>query len=61
MKITITYRSSKQVGPESYQEYTEVVHVLPGDTLLDAFEKTTKDWKHRSLKCDFELHYDFED
>jgi len=57
MKITATYRTCIQCGPDDYEAHTKVIHLLPTDTLEVAFEKITVGWKNKD-NVDVELHFE---
>ena len=59
MKITATYRTSRQITESDWVPLTRVVHVLPTDTVVDIVKKVRRD--HRQFYPnayieDFELH-----
>lgn len=59
MKITVTYKTSVQVGPDDWNVYTEVVHLDENDTLKSVHEKLTKGFgEHSNKKFDGEIHFD---
>ena len=39
MKVTLTYKTSNQIGPQDWDIFTKVIHVNPGDTILDIYQK----------------------
>jgi len=57
MRITATYKTCTQCSPDDYETYTKVIHLLPTDTLEQAFGKITEDWKNKD-KVDVELHFE---
>ena len=39
MKITITYQTIKQTGPDDYTPYTRVIHLMSNMSLEQVYEK----------------------
>jgi hypothetical protein len=58
MKITITYPTTQQCGPEQWESYTKVIHLSPDMTLQAVLEKVTGDWKLKPETLDVEIHFD---
>lgn len=56
MRVTITYRSGSQSGPDEYTNWTEVIHISPLSTLTEVYEECFKSkWVG---KVNVELHFD---
>ncbi len=56
MKVTITYRSGSQVGPDEYENWTEVIHINQYETFRDVYLEHFKgQW---TGKVNVELHID---
>ncbi len=56
MKVTITYRNGSQVGPDEYENWTEVIHINQCQTFKEAYNDHFKGkWVG---KVNVELHFD---
>ena len=50
-----------QISPDDYDTYTEVIYLDENMTLKEAYEKVSKDFKHKINKFHCEIHFEIND
>lgn len=60
MKVTITWNTCQQTGPNDYEPYTEVLHIDPELTLQQVYDKL-KLYFCKPVKINVQLHFDTQD
>lgn len=64
MKITATYKTSIKISPESFEVYTEVIHLKPSQTLNEAYAILVDkmvDLEDEEFDIHVELHFNSEE
>jgi len=55
MKVTITWKDTKQISPDDFATYTRVVSCNENETLKELHERITDDWTNKQF--DAEIHF----
>ena len=59
MKVTITYKDSQQISPDSFDTFTRVIFIEPEWDMKKVYEEATKSWNIKGGDFHGEIHFTF--
>ena len=59
MKVTLTYKKSKQIAEDEWVCFTKVIHVLPENTLREVYNRILEEMNIKKGDVNLEIQFVF--